>query len=107
MEVFLTIAVMYGIAFGIKEAKLFSRPRQWLADRSLFMYQLLSCPYCVGFHAGWLTYLLLVPFTGDWAAFVRGFLGYAFAGVTTVGLIDTVVSRLEDEDQENEDEDSK
>jgi len=96
VTLFLTIAVMYGITFGIKDAKLFSRPRQWIADRSKFFCDLLSCAYCVGFHSGWITYLLLVPFHGDWATFVRGLVAYAFAGVAVSGALDAILQRIEE-----------
>jgi uncharacterized membrane protein len=95
VSLLLTVAVMYGITFGIKDAKLFSRPRQWLADRSLFLHELLSCAYCVGFHSGWLTYLLLVPVPDDWATFIRSIVAYAFAGVTISGALDAILQRIE------------
>lgn len=95
MSLFLTVAVMYGLTFGIKDAKLFSKPRQWLADRSPFLRDLLSCAYCVGFHSGWLTYLLLVPASMDLTLFIRGLLAYAFAGVTVSGALDAILCRIE------------
>lgn len=88
----LTFAVMYGITFGIKDAKLFSRPRQWLADRSFFLYQLFSCPFCVGFHAGWITYLLMGTST---MPIYPGIIAYAFAGTAVSGICDTILTRIE------------
>jgi len=100
MDVFLSIAVMYGITFGIKDSKLLRKPRQWLADRSSFFADLLSCPYCVGFHSGWLTFLLLRQdlslLSGvGWVYLVA----YSFAGVTVSGLLDALLLRLESSDK--------
>lgn len=95
MNLFLTVAVMYGITFGIKDAKLFSKARQWAADHSNFLRELLSCAYCVGFYSGLATYLILVPFTGDWYTWVRGSIAYAFAGVTVSGALDAILLRIE------------
>lgn len=95
MDLLLTVAVMYGITFGIKDAKLFERPRQWLAARNGFVHSLLSCAYCVGFHSGWLTYFLLVPLSGDLMTDLRLMLAYSFAGVTFSGALDAVLLKVE------------
>ena len=93
----LTVAVMYGLTFVIKDAKLFSRPRHWLAGQHTFFYEFLSCPYCVGFHTGWMTFLLLRasdPSLSGWAWF-SAFAAYSFAGVTVSGFFDALLIRLE------------
>jgi uncharacterized membrane protein len=95
MNVFLTAAVMYGITFGIKDAKLFTIPRNWLTSRSGFIHSLLSCAYCVGFHSGWMTYLLMVVFPTDLTQAIRGLLTYAFAGVAVSGALDSILLRIE------------
>lgn len=95
MDVFLTAAAMYGITFGLKDAKLFSAPRDWITSRSTFIHSLLSCAYCVGFHSGWMTYLLMTSFPTDLTQAIRGLLTYAFAGVTVSGSLDAILLRIE------------
>ena len=96
METFLTIALMYGITFGIKDAKLLHAPRAWLTQKSNFFAELLSCAYCTGFHGGWISFLILhmgglariLPFW--WSLSV-----YALAGAAVSYVIDTAMVRLE------------
>lgn len=49
---------MYGLAWIWKEAEIFSVPRNWLMQRSVFLTKLLWCWWCVGFWAGAFVYLL-------------------------------------------------
>lgn len=103
----LQILVMYGITFGIKDSKLFLPIRQRLSNRFLFFYRLFTCPYCVGFHSGWLTYLL---FTSLGVFDLRYFLAYAFAGVTVSGTFEVVLVRIEgpkSDDEEDEEDDER
>jgi hypothetical protein len=92
MNLFLSILVMYGITFGIKDSQLLAKPRQQLADRSNFFYELFSCPYCVGFHSGWLTYLLLTPFS---AFDLRFLVAFAFAGVPVSAFFELLLTTME------------
>lgn len=103
MEEILYLFAMYGIAFGIQH----KMPAMW--DGALrkifqegFTASLLSCTYCVGFHAGWIIYLLVASAS---ATFSLGHLIiYSFAGAAFSYSIDAYVQRLEGEE---EDEDSE
>ena len=95
MSILLTFVVMYGITFGIKDAKLFSTPRNWIVAHSKFFATLLGCAYCVGFHSGWMTYFLMVPLLPDLTSVIRGLIIYSFAGVTVSGALDAALIRLE------------
>lgn len=54
----------YGITFSLTSSTLLERPRDYLTARSRFLFQLLNCPFCTGFHAGWVAYLLNNPWKG-------------------------------------------
>ena len=69
MEFLFLFAVAYGICFGLMNRKLpgFS---EWLIsrqirvegegeDKTTFFGRMLVCPYCTGFHAGWMAWLLV------------------------------------------------
>jgi hypothetical protein len=54
---FIKCLVWYGITFSICSAKLLQKPRQYLMENSGFLAELLGCPFCVGFHVGWLLHV--------------------------------------------------
>lgn len=58
LDAIITIFSFYGLTWAIKESDLLSRPRNWIMRNSVFMFGLLSCYFCTGFHAGWIIYLL-------------------------------------------------
>lgn len=96
MEIFLTVFLMYGLTFGMKDAKLLRVPRAWVTQKSHFLAELLSCAYCTGFHSGWISFLIL--HTGGLAEvlpFWWGLSVYALAGAAVSYVIDTVMVYLE------------
>lgn len=52
-DLFLLI-VAFGITFGLQHKVSF------LWGKSKFLDSMLSCAYCTGFHAGWITWLLYI-----------------------------------------------
>ncbi len=58
LDAIITILSFYGLTWAIKESDLISRPRNWIMRHSVFMFEMLSCYFCTGFHAGWIIYLL-------------------------------------------------
>ena len=87
--IIITLLVFYGIAFAIKEASLLDKPRIWLIRLNPFFYDLFSCYFCVGFHAGYLTYLL------SFHQFdLREMILWAFAGASTSFLTNLIVDKL-------------
>jgi len=61
MDVFHIILIafsFYSLTHALKESTLFDKPRIWLIGLHPFFYQLFSCYFCVGFHSGWIVYLL-------------------------------------------------
>jgi len=96
MEIFLTVFLMYGITFGIKDAKLIHAPRLWVARKSRFLSALLGCAYCTGFHSGWISFLVL--HTGGLAKALPFWWGlpiYALVGAAVSYVLDTAMVYLE------------
>jgi hypothetical protein len=70
---------------------LFQKARLWLLRLEYvgpFVYKLLECPYCIGFHCGWMVYLLSCPsFSLGW------FFLWGFAGSSIVAILDRILER--------------
>jgi hypothetical protein len=52
MEHLFSLIAAYSVAFGIQHKAWFLRDKHFMIDA------MLVCTYCVGFHAGWITWLL-------------------------------------------------
>ena len=68
MSVVFPILAIFGLAFLIKESDgpwgIMSWARNKLINNKyvgVFFFKLLECYFCVGFHAGWIVYLLTHP----------------------------------------------
>lgn len=108
MDFFVLLLVAYGVQFGLANDK--TPISQWLRERKFwlddeghtFFTRLLSCPYCLGFHAGWFAWLLthlplyvVGTFAFTWALPFE-VLTAAFAGAASCYLLDTAAQWLED-----------
>ena len=89
MILVITLLAMYGLAFALKEASLLDAPRRFLIRLHPFFYELFSCYFCVGFHAGYLVYLLSFNHFSIRDMVLYGFVGAAFSFLTNL-----VVDRL-------------
>ena len=65
MQIVLYLLSIYGLSFLIKESDGPWGMMSWIRNRlitnkyvGVFFYKLLECYFCVGFHCGWLVYLL-------------------------------------------------
>ena len=114
MEFLLLLLAAYGITFGLMNQKvpfltdrlkaLSFRVEKTEEESTTFFQRMLVCPYCTGFHAGWLAWLLLrLPehafqvFTPE--SLVRAvteLLACAFASSAFCYLLDTAAQYLED-----------
>lgn len=94
-QFFFLCSVMYGVGFALMHAKLFVVWRSYLTDRYRFFNDLFSCPFCVGFHAGWLSSLLLGPYPSSLLGFCSYLLAHGFAGVAIFGILDTLLNWVE------------
>lgn len=92
MELVLTLLCMYGVMFTLRCAQLpgLVQAREFVMQRSMFMNKLLSCSFCTGFHAGWMTYLLM---KGTFAPTPMAV--YGLASATFCYLFDTLMLKLE------------
>lgn len=99
------LLAIYGIAFGMSQKfapalfRLLSIPRAaWGGESAaearnalpawkVFFLRLFGCPYCTGFHAGWIGYLV--------ATFLPEVVAFAFAGAALCYLLETIARRLE------------
>jgi len=112
MDFFLLLLVSYGLAFGLMNDKTplsgWFRNRQFGKDEEglTWFTRLLSCPYCTGFHTGYLAWLLTHlpqyiagrhPFD---VAVVTEVVGAAFASSAFCYLVDTAAQWLEDSSAE-------
>lgn len=89
MSLFACLLASYGICFCLIHKAKFMR-------KVAFFEKMFNCVFCTGFHAGWITYILLnfsnppvMPF--DWAEFIC----MAFASATFCYTLDTAIIYLE------------
>jgi hypothetical protein len=91
---------MYGIMFTLRSAQLpiLLDIRNWLTKKSGFFNKLLSCSFCTGFHAGWITYLLVNPNFLAYFPFVSNIWGmavYSFVSASFCYLLDAIIVKIE------------
>jgi len=96
LDAIITICAIYGLAFLLKEsdgpwgiigsarAKLFQNPHV-----GVFFFKLFDCYFCLGFHCGWLAYLLHEP---HWS--IQFIILWGLAGGTISLIFNNVLSRL-------------
>lgn len=54
MNEFFLLVAAFGVTFGLQHKC------PWLWGKSDFLDKMLSCTYCTGFHAGWISWVLFV-----------------------------------------------
>ena len=107
MTTVLMLIAAYGICFGLMNDKaefltdaLRKLPLFKNEEGHTFFQRLLRCPYCTGFHAGWLVWLIanaktLASCKGDWVTLLGEVLIFSFASSASCYLIDTAAQKLE------------
>jgi hypothetical protein len=65
LEAIIVVCAIFGLAFLLKESDgpwgLIGSFRSWLFNRphvGVFFFKLFDCYFCLGFHCGWIVYLL-------------------------------------------------
>lgn len=95
-DLLLFVLASFGLTFGLMQK--LPRPVYFDADgefRKGFFGRLLRCSYCTGFHAGWMSWLLL-RFSGVWPEFPwPSIVVFAFVGAASGYLLDTASSYWE------------
>lgn len=88
------LLLMYGLCFGFQNKLPFLHGKVDLLDR------LLKCSYCMGFHCGWLAWLLscwmesAMP-EGFWVTYLWTAVVWAFTGSAVCYLLDTLTTWME------------
>lgn len=99
------LLLSYGLMFGFANKLPFLHDKKYLEEGSTeaFRTRLLTCPYCLGFHTGWLSALLLWGFFGfprlGWTTFVFGLPIAGFASSAWCYIVDTFTRHLEGEEE--------
>jgi len=86
------LLAFYGMTFLIKDSSILGRPRNWVAGKSEFARELLSCSFCTGFHAGYIVYGLSTPIR-KWS--IRAALLDAVTSAAFSYVLDNVMRRVE------------
>lgn len=90
---FITLLFCYGFCFGLQNKVV------WLYGKSEFTDKLLQCSYCLGFHCGWLAWILMYLMTPNMdltvVQIVSSLIVYAFSSSAFCYVLDTVVQWVE------------
>jgi len=107
MTTVLMLLAAYGICFGLMNDKvefltnaLRRLPLFKNEEGHTFFQRLLRCPYCTGFHTGWIVWLIanakiLAACNGDWHALLSEAVIFSFASSAFCYFIDTAAQKLE------------
>ena len=100
MTTVLMLIAAYGICFGLMNDKaefltdaLRKLPLFKNEEGHTFFQRLLRCPYCTGFHAGWM--VSLASCNGDWVTLLSEVVIFSFASSASCYFIDTAAQKLE------------
>jgi hypothetical protein len=96
MEMILYLLAMFGLAFFFKESDGPWGVMGWLRNKlmankyvGVFFYKLLACYFCVGFHCGWIVYLLQSP-----TPKFQFFMLWGLAGAATSLILEGLLTKL-------------
>lgn len=93
MPTLITLVAAYGLCFG------FQNKLPFLYKRGAFLDSLLECTYCLGFHCGWMTWILNCLLTGatpaTWYSGVVSLVLWCFGSAAFCYAADTAVRWLE------------
>jgi hypothetical protein len=96
MNIIILVLAIFGLAFTIKQTEgpweIVSRWRNFMMRIPFIgvqFYKLLDCYFCLGFHCGWIVYLLSAS-VYHWQFFIL----WGLAGGTISLILDGVLTRL-------------
>ena len=110
-EFLLLFAASYGLCFGLMNGKAkfltsFLIRLQILVkgedeEKTTFFMRMFTCPYCTGFHTGWIAWLLIrlshhVSANSSISQMITEVLATAFASASLCYLLDTGAQAMED-----------
>ena len=100
MELLICIFAIFGLAFLIKESDGPWGIMAWIRNRLMlipyagpFFYKLLNCYFCLGFHCGWMVYLLQAEHYS-----VQFFILWGLAGAAISLILEAALSKLQQSD---------
>ena len=90
---FITLLFCYGFCFGLQNKVV------WFYGKSEFTDKLLQCSYCLGFHCGWVAWILVYLMTPSLelsvAQIISSILYYAFSSSAFCYVLDSIVQWVE------------
>ena len=96
LDLIICVFAVFGLAFLIKESDGPWGIMSWLRNRlmqnkyvGVFFYKLLDCYFCVGFHCGWMVYLLQAE-----SYKFQSFILWGLAGGAISLILDGVLAKL-------------
>ncbi len=96
LDVIIAVCAIFGLAFFIKETEGPWGVMSWVRNKlmrndhvGVFFIKLLECYFCLGFHCGWIVYLLA---NDHWS--VQFFILWGLAGGVISIMMDALLTRL-------------
>jgi hypothetical protein len=96
MEIVLSLLAIFGLTFLLKESDGPCGIMSWMRNKliankyvGVFFYKLLSCYFCVGFHCGWMVYLLQAEYYK-----FQFFILWGLAGAAISLILDGLLTKL-------------
>jgi hypothetical protein len=96
MHIIISVLAIFGLTFLIKESDGPWGMMSWIRNKlitnkyvGVFFYKLLACYFCVGFHAGWVVYLLQAE-----SYKLQFLILWGLAGAAISLILDVVLARL-------------
>ncbi len=104
LDCIIVICAIFGLAFFIKESDgpwgLMAKARNKIIDNNyvgVFFYKLLNCYFCLGFHCGWIVYLLYVE---HWK--IQFLILWGLAGGIISLIMDSLLTKLSHAEKDDE-----
>lgn len=89
MESLFILLSFFSITWILMLSSILDRPRDYLTSKSVFFYKLFNCPFCVGFHTGYIFYMLYNPFD-SWSIKMMALWALASAAFNYILYIEVV-----------------
>ncbi len=99
----MSLLAAYGLCFGLMNDK-----AKWITDRLIALPlrkdgegatlfgRMFACPYCTGFHAGWVVWVGVSPEVVGSLVWAIGILTFAFASAAFCYALDTALRWIEE-----------
>ena len=85
--IIINLLAIYGLVFFLKDSYIFAKPRHYITKINFFL-ELFSCSFCLGFHCGYLIYLLSNPLN------ITGIILWGFAGACFSLIVEQIRNKF-------------